>query len=110
MNMIVLLWVIACAGTASNGQQACPDIEDSKQRDACYHEEILLMPASDITKIVQTAQQITDPMIRGAAVSEWVKNHNNDINQQQGQQLCTLLDGRDRSYCLRRLSSPHLQR
>ena len=107
--MIAILWMLACAGEG-DANKACPDIADSKMRDGCYHKEILAMPASDIAKIVGTAEQITDPMIRGAAVSEWVKNHNNDINQQQGQRLCTLLDGRDRSYCLRRLSSPHLRR
>ena len=49
-------------------------------------------------------------MIRGAAVSRWVADHNNEVAAEEGKKLCQLLDGRDMSYCLRRLSSPHLQR
>ena len=56
------------------------------------------------------AKNINDPMIRGAAVSAWVRDHNTEITQKQGMELCALLDGRDRFYCVRRLSSPHLKR
>ena len=110
--LILLSILLGCSNgntTASNTTD-CPSITDQTQRDQCLHKHILTMPATDIPGIIKTANQVSDPMIRGAAVSEWVKNHNNDVSQQQGQQLCALLDGRDRSYCLRRLSSPHLRR
>ena len=110
--MLGLFIIISCSSeeTSSSANQNCTEIVDTRQRNTCLHEKILKMPASNVAGIIETAKSINDPMIRGAAVSEWVKNHNNDVNQQQGQQLCSLLDGRDRSYCLRRLSSPHLRR
>ena len=109
--MLSLLLMMACSSGAKDQKGAdCATITDSKQQNTCLHEQLLSMPASDISKIIELANTISDPMIRQAAVSKWIKEHNNDVNQQQGQQLCTLLDGRDRSYCLRQLSSPHLRR
>ena len=109
--MLALFFILACSGEqAVNISTDCPNITDESQRNSCYHQQILTLPVTDIAEIIKTAQQISDPMIRGAAVSEWVKDHNNGVSQQQGQKLCALLDGRDRSYCLRRLSSPHLRR
>ena len=110
--LILLSILLGCSdgNTSASTTTDCASIADETERNQCYHKQILTMPATDIPSIIKTANQISDPMIRGAAVSEWVKNHNNDVSQQQGQQLCALLDGRDRSYCLRRLSSPHLRR
>ena len=110
--MFGLLFILGCSGgnTTAETTTDCTSVADQKKRNHCFHQQILTMPASAISDILATAKLINDPMIRGAAISEWVKNHNNDVNQQQGQQLCALLDGRDRSYCLRRLSSPHLRR
>ena len=108
---IFTLFLFACSTSGPvTIETDCAALKDTSKRDSCLHEQILLLPASKMNIVIQSAKQIEDLMIRGAAVSEWVKNHNNDINQRQGQQLCTLLDGRDRSYCLRRLSSPHLRR
>lgn len=105
-----LLW-FACSGstsTESNGD--CANITDMMQRDSCYHDQIVVLPANQIADVITTGQKMVDPMIRGAAIAEWIRLHNNEINQQKGQELCALLDGRDRSYCMRRLSSPHLRR
>jgi hypothetical protein len=108
---ILLSLLLGCSGNQTDASTTdCPALTDQTQRDQCFRMQILSMPATDIPNIIKTAKLVSDPMIRGAAVSEWVKNHNNDVSQQQGQQLCSLLDGRDRSYCLRRLSSPHLRR
>ena len=108
MLFLNLLFALACQ---SQDPASIPCLERGEQSlvDTCLHDEIKLLPQS-VSDVVQRAQQISDPIIRGAAVSTWVKEHNNEINQQQGQQLCALLDGRDRSYCQRRLSSPHLRR
>lgn len=88
----------------------CSSITTAKEKDLCFHAQLLTFPPSQINDVITTAKSMNDAMIRGAAVAEWIKRYNNDINQQQGQELCKLLDGRDRSYCLRRLSSPHLKR
>ena len=88
----------------------CLSPKDTKIKDQCLHNEILTIPSTNFKQIISKAKDIQDPMIRGAAVSTWVRDHNTEITQKQGMSLCELLDGRDRGYCARRLSSPHLKR
>lgn len=106
------LFLIGCTSNATNidSNTDCASITDIQKRDICYGEGIKDMPPSEIDALIANAEKMVDPMIRGAAIAEWIKNHNNEINKDKGQKLCTLLDGRDRSYCMRRLSSPHLKR
>ena len=106
MNFILLL--IACSSEPE--VIACEDLTVSLERDKCLALEIEALQEPQLNQVISKAKIIEDTMIRGAAVSAWVRAHNNEINQQQGQQLCELLDGRDRFYCMRRLSSPHLKR
>ncbi len=110
-----MIWLLtlflACSGSDSTSNDGdCSGINDMMKKDSCYHDQIVAMPANQIETVITTGQKMVDPMIRGAAVAEWIRLHNNEINQQKGQELCALLDGRDRSYCMRRLSSPHLRR
>lgn len=115
MIRIVYLGLIfttfACSGSnTSETSGDCDSLQDTMQRDDCYRQKIVTLSPSEIDQIIALGNKMVDPMIRGAAVAEWIKDHNNEINQQKGQELCALLDGRDRSYCMRRLSSPHLRR
>lgn len=89
---------------------ACEQLELGREKDECLHSEIKLMDSNQAQQVLAKAQLIQDPMIRGAAVSAWIGDNNNNVDSNTGQALCTLLDGRDRSYCMRRLSSPHLKR
>lgn len=98
--------LVACDG----GTVTCESMEEGLARDKCWHNEVLALPGTDADGVLQRASQISDAMIRQAAVSAWVGEHANEVNSQQGEALCNLLDGRDRSYCQRQLSSPHLQR
>ena len=107
--MIIFILLLACSSSdVSNGD--CSSLSDIMEKDTCYHNQIVSTPASGIETVIQLGGKMIDPMVRGAAVAEWIKQNNNQINQQKGQELCALLDGRDRSYCMRRLSSPHLRR
>ena len=108
MSWILFSLALGCAGTEVTTE--CSAITDAQKRDLCFHDELVKLPPSQIAEVISTAKKMEDAMVRGAAVAEWIKLYNNKINQQQGQELCKLLDGRDRSYCLRRLSSPHLKR
>jgi hypothetical protein len=115
MNKVIslgfILTTMACSGSSTPESSGdCASIQDTMQRDDCYRQQIVALPPAEIDQIIQLGNKMVDPMIRGAAVAEWIKDHNNEINQQKGQELCALLDGRDRSYCMRRLSSPHLRR
>ncbi len=96
-----------CGGAAAPG---CADLPAGLERDRCYHEQIDAMPAERAAEVRAIAERIADPIVRGAAVSSWVANHGAEVERAQGEALCALLDGRDRSYCQRRLSSPHLRR
>ncbi|MEC7985879.1 MAG: hypothetical protein VX278_11995 [Myxococcota bacterium] len=106
--MIALSILLACSSKQT--AQECTSITDELQKDECYHNEVLLIPSTKLDELIIKAKSINDPMIRGAAVSAWVRDHNTEITQKQGMELCELLDGRDRFYCVRRLSSPHLKR
>ena len=108
MILPFLLSIVVSCG--SDTPKTCMERQDSIQRSDCLHKEIIRLPSRDVSTVITKAKQISDPMIRGAAISAWVRSHSNEISQQQGKQLCALLDGRDQSYCMRRLSSPHLQR
>ena len=105
---MIWIWLFACGTTET--EQDCSALKDTKKQDECFHNELLTMSSSEISKLMEQAKKITDPLIRGAAVSAWVRDHNTEITQKQGMELCALLDGRDRFYCVRRLSSPHLKR
>lgn len=98
---------VACAG--SDASAPCAE-RDGLARDQCVHDELLAVPASDPDQVIAKAGQIEDPMMRHAAVSGWVAAHVNEVPMAKGKELCALLEGRDRGYCERRLSSPHLKR
>ena len=104
----IWLWLLGCGN--SKEEQECSAQKIEKKRDECFHNELLKMSSAEIARLMEQAKKITDPLIRGAAVSAWVRDHNTEITQKQGMELCALLDGRDRFYCVRRLSSPHLKR
>jgi hypothetical protein len=104
-----LLLLFSCSSNTEENVP-CEQITESLERDKCLSEEILELKEPQLATVITKAKMIEDIMIRGAAVSAWVRDHNNEINQKQGQKLCEILDGRDRFYCMRRLSSPHLKR
>jgi hypothetical protein len=113
-------WLVVVAGLGvAAGCTGCGEdpVEAPKEcsaltgppRDVCLNAEIAQTPGSQPDVVLQKAPLIKDPMIRQAAVSQWVKEHVREIPNEKGQELCNLLEGRDRSYCQRVLSSPHLQ-
>ena len=106
-----MIWMLflACSTTKSNPSD-CSALTEQRQKDECYHNALLKISSTELPKLIEQAKKIEDPLIRGAAVSAWVRDHNDEITQKQGMDLCELLDGRDRFYCMRRLSSPHLKR
>jgi hypothetical protein len=105
---MIWIWLLACESTQK--EQDCSALKNEKKRDECFHNELLTMSSVELPALIVQAKKITDPLIRGAAVSAWVRDHNTEVTQKQGMELCALLDGRDRFYCVRRLSSPHLKR
>jgi len=79
-------------------------------RDVCYSKELKELPSGQVDQVIDLAGKVLDPMVRGEAVSTWVTKNGNGIPPEKGQKLCAMLEDRDGAHCLRRLSSPHLQR
>lgn len=113
----IRLWSVALAavglgvGACTGSETSVPCAERAGlDRDQCVHDELLAVPASEPDQVIAKAGLIEDPMMRHAAVSGWVAAHVNEVPMDKGKELCALLEGRDRGYCERRLSSPHLKR
>ncbi len=103
--------VMACSGgSATTSVSAdCDAMAAGLDRDVCNGTRLKALKAADVDQAPLLAGKITDPMVRGEAVTTWVEAKANCIPPEKGQAMCNLLDGRDQSYCLRRLSAPHLQ-
>ena len=106
----VFLTALSCNGTQATKEPTCEDLDRGLERDQCYHQLIEDLPVSKVDDVIKAAGLIDDPMIRGTAVSSWAANHTQELPKEKCQGICELLEGRDRSYCQRRCSSPHLQR
>jgi hypothetical protein len=101
---------LACSGGSSTAETAdCASFSNPLERDVCYGKELKGLPASQADRALQIAGLMTDPMVRGEAVTTYVAAKANCLAPDKGQALCNVLEGRDQSYCQRRLSAPHLQ-
>jgi hypothetical protein len=105
-----LTLLFAACATGADAPASCESQTPGPARDTCLYEEIATLGAPQVARVTDAARRIHDPMIRGAAVSRWAADHAAALRPSDGEQLCGLLVGMDRSTCLRRLSSPHLQR
>jgi hypothetical protein len=110
VSVVCLLALCALQACGDESAVGCTELEAGAEQDGCFKDQIQEMDASQLKEVESVALQINDSMVRSYAVSTWVKDHSNEISLEQGTVLCQLLEGREQSYCLRRLSSPHLQR
>ncbi len=102
------LWAVVVVAAGCGGAPDCASLA-GLERDTCLQGQIAALPASAAEEVLALAPSIEDPMVRGAAVSRWVGDHAAALSTEQGRALCALLEGRDGSYCLRRLNAPHLK-
>lgn len=107
MTAALLAWLVGCAPASAD---APCDAQAGMEHDQCVLAQVTTRDAAHVSEVIALSRQIHDPMIRGAAVSSWISHHNTGVSPADGQALCGLLAGRDNALCLRRLSSPHLQR
>ena len=96
----MLILLVACARPVDCGALAGLD------RDRCFHAALRETLAP--TEAIATAGQIADPVVRGAAITEWLDQH--PVDREAGQRMCQLLEHHARAACRRRLQSAHLQR
>lgn len=106
--LLLLLTLTACGD--ADGEGDCAELDVGPDRDHCLYEGIGQLPSDQAAGVVTRAGQIQDPIIRGAAVSRWVADHVRQISAEDGKALCGLLEGRDGSYCEKRLTAAHLHR
>ncbi len=102
-----LCLLVGCGSEEPN--ENCDGMATGIDQDVCMGKRLKETPGDQIELAISRAKKIRDPMVKGEAVSSWVEAHANEIPPNQGQKLCSMLEGRDGAYCLRRLSSPHLQ-
>ncbi len=100
-----LFLALGCAGGAP-----CDRYAKGMDRDACLHDRVLASTPGELSAVIALAEQIEDPVMRGAAVFTWVNNHNRELDPKAAEPLCALLEGRERASCSRKLSSVHLRR
>lgn len=104
---LVLGLALGCQTQQPN--ENCDGMTAGMEQDVCMGKLLKETPANEIDKVFERATKIRDPMVKGEAVASWVAAHANAIPPNKGQKLCSMLEGRDGAYCMRRLSSPHLQ-
>lgn len=111
VSVLLLLGLVGCDGASSvDAPVGCDAMEAGLERDKCFGDQLLALPAAEAAQVEATAPLIQDGMVRQAAVSRWVADHANEIPKETGERLCNMLTGRDQSYCLKRFLAVHLQR
>jgi hypothetical protein len=66
-----------------------------------------LAQAADLLRL---ARAIQDPILRDTAILRWTRDREASMRGPEALALCDALTESERSACLRRLSTPHLQR
>ena len=100
---------LACS-TNEAGNQTCDSMEQGQLQDECFHDQLMSTAAANIELVIELANKIEDPIIRGAAIFRWIETHNREIPRERGRALCEILSDREKTSCERRLYSAHLQR
>jgi hypothetical protein len=102
------LAVVLAAG-AGCAEVACEEREDVVERDMCVYDALVADPPPTADDAMDMARRIEDPIVRGAAVGQWLRSHPR-AEPSGALQLCGLLEGPELLSCRRRVESPHLHR
>jgi hypothetical protein len=76
--------------------------------DKCLHDDAIAAATPD--EVVQITAQIADPIVRDAAVLQWIELHRGAVSPADSQHLCGILSPAEAQTCQRRAVSAHLQR
>jgi len=72
-------------------------------------QQLISRPSRDIPGVLRDAEGITDPVIRQAAVMEWIRRNQAGMDTVAVVPVCEVLGGIAQDACLRKATSPHLQ-
>jgi hypothetical protein len=78
------------------------------ERDGCLHAHVQHVTAA--AEVAAIAPTFGDPLVRDAALIQWLNAHQKSISPRNGQAICALLSPREQNACNRRLNAPHLSR
>jgi hypothetical protein len=77
--------------------------------DICAFEKFKAAPPATSAEAKAVISGYTDPVVRAAAVGLWTSLHR-EVSPNESAQLCGLLEAQSQRGCLRRVTSPHLNR
>ncbi|HJN75775.1 MAG TPA: hypothetical protein QGF58_17735 [Myxococcota bacterium] len=104
--MFSLLLTLACG---PEEQPDCSELQEL-ERDACRAGEIARLGAEDSARLLELTAGIEDPVVRGAAVDGWMREHGQAIARERGMEICEVLDRHARRMCIQRIDAAHLNR
>lgn len=104
-----LLAVAVAVLVAAIGVAAVTRPEDAVPTDEVLLSRLIERPAPDVTGVVLDAKGIVDPVVRQAAVMEWIRRNQTEFDPVAVVRVCEILEGVAKDACLRKATSPHLQ-
>lgn len=91
------------------GVVTAPGVAVVSASDQEVMERLLARTAGDVVGVQSDAGAIVDPVVKQAAVLEWLRRNLGHVDSTRAAPLCRMLGGIATDTCVRRLASPHLQ-
>lgn len=102
-----MIWLLlGCTG----GPLPCEALQDQMERDVCLHERIRAAGPTQTDAVLADVEAITDPVVRNAAVLEFITTHRTLVPMEQGNALCQTLGVEHQGTCVHKLTAAHLNR
>lgn len=101
----VCLFIIGCLV-----DPGCDDIAPGQRRDMCLLNRVLGISATDLQHFVEQTQTIDDPLVRSAAVMDWVARNGASLTPDAAARVCQILPPGEQLTCIRRATAVHLRR
>lgn len=99
-----LLWPVGGPGEAD-----CATL-DGADRDRCLHDRVRALPAAEAERVVATAADFADPLVRDASLLTWINAHRPELTDDAALAVCRQLSTTEARACERKVMSPHLWR
>ncbi len=103
MSLLALAFAATSAGAIPG--PACGWRPAGAGRDLCLHYQLLI---ADRSEVLGLATAISDPVVRGAGVTTWMRANRHDLAAADVLELCGILPREEEATCVRRTSAQHL--
>lgn len=105
--MYALLSLLSCTTDTAPG--ACETLAD-RAADTCWAQRVLSLGPTDVDAVESAGAAISDPIVRGAAIDAWMREHGQAIPRERAHTVCELLEREARRVCVKRIDAAHLNR